>query len=416
MPYGGPVIDTHCHVFRARDLPVEQFLIRVKGMPGPVAAAVARLTKGWGWGFLFRIFSKALIALLPRSTAESYLEWAALLTRSNKSISKKMIQEYQEVVFFTPLMMDMVNWMGGKQRSPSTQIRKMEGVMGSIIAQKAVMLHPFVAFDPERERTTGDSLTKVKDAIENRGFIGVKIYPPLGFRATQNTDLAGQPDLVNDYIRDENQATPLKDILEGWDKALDQLYQYCIDMDVPITAHCTPGGAGAYGIHADPQFWDIVLQKYSNLRLNLAHFGGDLVDKKKTGWAWKIGKLMNTYTHVYADTGAHKEIYEAATRTAYFTELEKLFTAFPKAHTRYMYGTDWHMIVRHGRRYERFFEEYSRHYDDWYANKGFVVKDFFFNNAFEFLGLEIGNKNHTRLRQFYTQNPRLIWPPWLQKS
>ena len=411
MPYAGPVIDTHCHVFRARDLPVKQFLIQVKGLPEPVATAVARMTKGWGLGFLFRMFSKVLIALLPRSTAESYIEWAALLTRSNKSITDRMIRDYREVVLFAPLMMDMVHWMGGKQRSPAKQRNKMIRVMRDTMKKKPVMVHPFIAFDPERERQHGDSLSLVKDSIENEGFIGVKIYPPLGFRATDNADLAGSPDQVNDYVTKASSGTPVQDILDGWDKALDDLYKYCTDLDVPITAHCTLGGAGAYGLHADPRFWETVLQKYPTLRLNLAHFGEDLIDKKTQSWAWQIGALMNRYDHVYADTGAHETIYEAVTRRAYFVEMEKLFATFPKAPERYMYGTDWHMIIRHGRRYEGFYEEYSRHYDDWYANNNLDVKDFFFNNALEFLGLNVGDSNHSRLLQFYANNPKLIWSP-----
>ncbi len=95
--------------------------------------------------------------------------------------------------------------------------------------------------------------------------------------------------------------------------------------------------------------------------------------------------------------------------------MEKLFAAFPKAPKRYMYGTDWHMIIRHGRRYEGFYVEYSRHYDDWYASNNLDVKDFFFNNAFVFLGLNVGDKTHTRLKQFYARHPKLIWPPWLPK-
>ena len=69
------------------------------------------------------------------------------------------------------------------------------------------------------------------------------------------------------------------------------------------------------------------------------------------------------------------------------------------------------MIIRHGRRYEGFYEEYSRHYDDWYANTGHDVKDFFFNNALDFLGLNVGDNNHNRLKQFYARNPKLIWSP-----
>ena len=79
-----------------------------RSLSGSVAAAVAKLTKGRVLGFFFRLVSKALITLLPRGAAESYLEWARLLTRSNEAITKKMIKEYREVVFFTPLMMDML--------------------------------------------------------------------------------------------------------------------------------------------------------------------------------------------------------------------------------------------------------------------------------------------------------------------
>jgi predicted TIM-barrel fold metal-dependent hydrolase len=223
--------------------------------------------------------------------------------------------------------------------------------------------------------------------------------------------LVAHPKLVNGYITTASSSTPVQDILDGWDKALDDLYKYCTDLDVPITAHCTPGGAGAYGMHADPKFWETVLQKYPGLRLNLAHFGEDLVDKKTQSWAWKIGSLMNTYDHVYADTGAHETIYEAVTRKAYFVEMKKLFTTSPKAPKRYMYGTDWHMIIRHGRRYEGFYEEHSRHYDDWYADNNLDVKDFFFSNALDFLGLNVGDNNHNRLKQFYAANPKLIWSP-----
>ena len=81
-----------------------------------------------------------------------------------------------------------------------------------------------------------------------------------------------------------------------------------------------------------------------------------------------------------------------------------------------MYGTDWHMIIRHGKRYEDFYEEYSSNYDDWYAKEQLDVKDFFFNNAFEFLGLKVGEETHSRMLSFYANNRKLIWPPWLPKT
>jgi predicted TIM-barrel fold metal-dependent hydrolase len=95
----------------------------------------------------------------------------------------------------------------------------------------------------------------VKDYIE-RGFRGVKLYPPPGYKPY-----------------DEEYATQYPELLE--------IYAYLESEQIPIAAHCTPYGLGGYphkdkdGIFADPDNYEYLLEKYTNLKLCLAHFGGN---------------------------------------------------------------------------------------------------------------------------------------------
>ncbi len=439
MPYTGPVIDVHAHTFRAKELPIKGFLKNVKGVPAPLADLVDKVSqRGKITRVIFGslgIFTSALNALgiLP-SVAKSYVAWAKLLGRSNKTIIKKMTKVFPDIVLFTPLMMDMEFWVGDKPKwSVAKQIRKTK----KRIKQFPGIIHPFIAFDPERQRQANKQnalagskvvdtpLDGVAEAMEEHGFIGVKIYPPLGFRPTDNVAINPDPTQgeLNELVLQVDPTSDVAETLQGWDSALEELYCYCEREEVPITAHCTPGGAGAFGMHANPIYWEQVLRNHNDLRLNLAHFGKDLIDPDNpaydptTGWTWKIGDLMDNFPHVYADTGAHKEIYNIRTRQMYFANLQRLFQAFQQAPKRYMYGTDWHMIIRHGKRYKKFYDLHSDSYTDWYSLNNYQVEDFFEKNARRFLGIDAAGpghgKNHTRLSRFYSINglPRPIWLP-----
>jgi hypothetical protein len=123
---------------------------------------------------------------------------------------------------------------------------------------------------PQQRRHSIDAIEweKFNGDIESIGshfFLGIKVYPPLGF-------------------------DPWPD--EGLEREkVCYLYQFCIDNNIPITAHCSPGGflvKNEYKDFSSPYKWESVLKKYGKLRLNLAHFGG----VEKSDWRKKIANMI----------------------------------------------------------------------------------------------------------------------------
>src|SRR5439155_20874758 len=96
-------------------------------------------------------------------------------------------------------------------------------------------VHPFVGFDPRRElvsRKRADlkgALALAKEAVQEYGFIGVKLYPPMGFRPLGNGATAEMT--AEDAYR--------------VDGILDELYTWCEAEQVPVTAHCNPSNEAA---------------------------------------------------------------------------------------------------------------------------------------------------------------------------
>ncbi|MFA4837831.1 MAG: amidohydrolase family protein [Dehalococcoidia bacterium] len=129
------------------------------------------------------------------------------------------------------------------------------------------------------------------DTIKPYDFIGIKVYPPLGYNPWPT---------------------------ETWEKnAADEmekvryLYDFCQSNNIPITAHCSNGGFLAdrkYAKLAHPEKWATVLDNYPNLRLNLAHFGA-----ANKGWRKAIAELILKHDNVYTDIsyrGVNKKYYE----------------------------------------------------------------------------------------------------------
>ena len=102
-------------------------------------------------------------------------------------------------------------------------------------------LHGFIGFDPwrqvvdEAQGNTPTALDVVKTAIETQGFIGVKIYPPMGFRATNNASVP-----QSTFAGLEPVTIPVAGRGTKIDDALMKLYTYCNTNEVPIMAHCAP--------------------------------------------------------------------------------------------------------------------------------------------------------------------------------
>lgn len=162
-------------------------------------------------------------------------------------------------------------------------------------------IKPFFAVDPRRPGVYDMMI----NAIENDGFTGVKLYAPNGYSPC--------------------------------DPRLDDVYSYCLDRNIPITAHCSHGGFASLennisvqgwifkngkpqqysgnikfdnritnGVkeRADtlnhPELWSMVLDKYDGLKLNLAHYG---IGKEEDRYEWSelILELMLKHPNLYTD-------------------------------------------------------------------------------------------------------------------
>lgn len=129
------------------------------------------------------------------------------------------------------------------------------------------------------------------DMIKPYDFIGIKVYPPLGFNPWPTEKWETNANEEMEKVR--------------------FLYDFCQTNNIPITAHCSDGGFRVdkkYAHLAHPDKWAMVLSNYPNLRLNLAHFGA-----ANENWRKAIANLILENYNVYTDIsyrGVDKEYYD----------------------------------------------------------------------------------------------------------
>lgn len=210
----------------------------------------------------------------------------------------------------------------------------------------AIDVKPFFAVDARR----GDVYERMKTAIEKDGFSGVKMYCPNGY-------------------------SPL-------DPRLDNVYQYCLDGNIPITAHCSYGGFATLenevdvqgAIYADnqvtpyegklkftkkitqhggveeralalnhPDLWAVVLSRYKGLKLNLAHLGIRSVDSpdKRYEWSNLIIKMMLEHENLYTDLSCMTDRDAIAGLWDLASKADRQCSLSLKVTDRIMFGTDF---------------------------------------------------------------------------
>jgi predicted TIM-barrel fold metal-dependent hydrolase len=210
-----------------------------------------------------------------------------------ENIFYKVKDIYPEGTKFVVLTLDM-DYMGAGI-APRDFIAQVTEIVNLKRIHANTML-PFISIDPRRG-TANDNETFVKKYIENHGFSGIKLYPPLGFFP--------------------------------FDERLDKVYAYAEKNNVPIITHCSKDGGIYYKGEVEvgwlnpghgfsfknekmnvfrnnfmqPLNYEPVLKKYPDLKLCLAHFGGseEVIKNDKDSWAGQIKALMSMYKNVYTD-------------------------------------------------------------------------------------------------------------------
>ncbi len=294
----------------------------------------------------------------------NYIRWGLLFTRYRFQLADELHRLHGgRTQLITPALVDFSAWLGplggasGTDRS--APIREQVEVIARISRRKSgPRVHGFVAFDPLRHalfRLRGgppvdDPMTVVKQAIEDSGFIGVKLYPPMGFRPTGN---AGLEDAFPEHVR--NAADGLgPGAGRRLDAALDELYAWCAQNNVPVMAHAANsyGSVPGFGVRADPAGWVKVMEKYPTLRLNMAHFGGfnrgGNREHPERSWGWTIGKMLVSAStpNLYADISSFAEVLQRTPEQRRYIAwlFKKFIDQFPAAPQRLVYGSDWTMV------------------------------------------------------------------------
>lgn len=174
---------------------------------------------------------------------------------------------------------------------------------------------------------------------------------------------------------------------------LKQFYKRCCDQEIPILNHCTPQGAPTFdkpeyykfthprdtGAESErkkaakdsddyfnvnfvsPDAWEEVLSNFKNLRLCLAHFGGNTETGRK--WSKKIIELVKKYPYVYADISSSfgDEKFREFFKTNVFSKSDEFKEKIRK---KIIFGTDWYMTLLDQIEYMEFCKKAKKFIDD----------------------------------------------------
>jgi predicted TIM-barrel fold metal-dependent hydrolase len=345
--------------------------------------------------------------------ARRAISWVLLYGRTRLELTQLLISNFGDRVdLFCPMSVDLGTGLGDVAKTTGRQQMELQekisrlSMLGTLPGGGKARVHPFVAFDPLHEvraRSVGDVETPlglVKTAIESYGFVGIKVFPPMGWRPIGNAKLDLFP----------------PDSGERIDEALRDLYGWCEQEQVPLTAHCNRSNFANEGVAdlAGPQGWIDVLEEFPALHLNLGHFGGvHATGATAPGddWPAQIARAAGRFDHLYADVGNHPVSNEGLMEQ-YRSQLDAFFTGAETAavRDRIMYGSDWFMEALHPEA-DQFLTQYEKFFGGWGAD---VAAGFLGGRALRFLGFDDAtNRNAQRLRLRYLQIAKDRTPAWL---
>ncbi len=324
------ITNCHTHTFTHEHVP--------GNFAGPVAGFLLRV----GW------IRRALLFLMRHLDTErrgKLTRYAQILHisyeyGSQEGIFKLVRSYYPRDTRLVVLPMDMELMNAGKVKEPiDVQHRQ----LAELRAKYPELVIPFAAADARHE----DVVEKTKRLIEEQGFRGIKLYPPIGYHPN--------------------------------DPALRPLYDYAVEHRIPVMTHCSRPASVQYRgkptermridpqtggrlsldreqlltLFTDPDAYVPILDARPTLTLCLAHFGGagdweafldDPWDAGsaagKKSWLAKImemiksGKYENLYTDISYTIFANEE----------YVYLLKVLLSDEKLSHRVLFGSDFYVV------------------------------------------------------------------------
>jgi predicted TIM-barrel fold metal-dependent hydrolase len=376
--------------------------------------------------------------------AGPYLRWVLYFTRYRHEIASALSDVHGgNAVLATPALIDYTRWLGDKHE---VSLDLQTDVMSAVSRQAAgashgLHIHGYAPFDPLRQvlfdegKESTSPIERVKKAILSQGFIGVKLYPPMGFQSLGNASIVDG----NFFGKERRKQLGIKNIGAGLDRALRELYLWCQQNEVPILAHArhSNGPSVVAEDRAAPKHWKLVLDEFPTLRVCLAHFG-DFPQGLKEGaklsdtWEWQIASLMKAKpgSRLYTDISyLDAALIVPGQKDGPRKEAQRMFGSTiaefgDELRQRLIFGSDWIMLgiernfaAEDGNGgYDRKVEEFLKQItvakpgqpkakDPAFSND--QLARIFSANAAQFLGLGTDQRNggtRGRLEAFYSTN------------
>ncbi|MEN2787965.1 amidohydrolase family protein [Sphingomonas qilianensis] len=361
---------------------------------------------------------------------KSVVGWLRSLRSSRRALARELVAANHasgfEAKLLCPALVDYSHWLDAPLTSPIPD----QMVAAARLSRDPVLpaVHGYMAYDPLRRALfragklrpgdDWDPLAIVKDALVDHGFLGVKVYPPMGFRASGNAG-AGQtyPPKVEDAFGGSDPTG------RAIDEALDELWQLCVDLDAPVLAHAANSNMAGFnfGRRADPSYWLPVADHHPHLRIVLGHFGrfGTYADGQAPGgscsgdvpfaktWEAAFGRYIRARPEcrLYADISFLSDIFRPQERKRAQGGLRAYLAAFDPAGRHLVYGSDWVMLGIE-KEYPRR-GGYPHRVADFLTECGLndeAVAGVMQNNALRCLGLDGPTGLRRRLEAFLSRN------------
>jgi len=330
-----------------------------------------------------------------------------------------------------PSMVDYDFWLK-KGTATFTSLEAQVRVMRQVSILTNGRVHAFVPFDPLRQvafdlgYSKGDSLKLVQRAIGEDGFVGVKLYPPMGFSVLGNAERDDKAFWKQPWLPDWTDREDLGSRLDG---AMRQLFAWCESEQVPVMAHTSEsnGPSAEFEALTDSRFWKQALDEFPKLRVSFGHFGGSSPVAAGMARSRAFAGLMNAPptspgSRAYADAGYFVEVISkepdllAVLRQLYEETSSKGDAALVN---RFMYGTDWEMTLTEGAvkgyldGFETLLSELEAQPVMRSQGHTELAARFFGLNAVRWAGLFLGDPTRVRLERFYSEHG--IRPDWTVK-
>ncbi|MBM9593067.1 amidohydrolase family protein [Roseitranquillus sediminis] len=184
---------------------------------------------------------------------------------------------------------------------------------------------PFASVHP----ATPGAAAEFRRCVETLGFRGLKVYPKLGYA----------PD------------HPL---------LMEEIYPLCVERGLPVISHCSRGGIYRKGWDqrrrdevSGPEAWIPVMEAHPELRVCLAHFGGDAdwrsyindgfdpddPDARRKNWVWQINDMIcrGDFPNLWTD------ISYTIFKFDEYAPLLRIFLQERKLGERVLFGSDFYM-------------------------------------------------------------------------